>query len=217
VTKLRTKAQKPLRRAREKLKRRGFKNQIRKLVRSVRWRPDRPEPNYVDFARAALRSSVTDFFATAATDLSTSEALHALRIAGKRLRYGMELYAGAFDQPFRTEVYPVFKDVQDRLGEINDHATAARLFGAWLKAVCDTALVTELDGLIERESTQVQDKKAQFCQWWTPARAAELRQSFDRFIAPQGTNGEAMCSTTGEAAETADDASHESQAVKTHI
>lgn len=213
VAKLRKKAQKPLRRAHKKLKRRGFKRQTRKLVRSVRWRDDQAEPSYVDFARAALRPSVDKFLAAAAEDLSNTESLHAMRIAGKRLRYDMELYAAAFDHSFRTDLYVVFKEVQDKLGAINDHATAAVLFDQWREAVHNAALTAELDGLIEREWLQIKDGVAQFCQSWTPERAGELRQSFQRFIAPQATNGEAARSTSDQAVETAGQTGGELSAV----
>ncbi len=214
VAKLRKKAQKPLRRAHQKLKRSGFKSQTRKLVRSIRWRTDQAEPNYVDFARAALQPSVAKFFAAASKDLSNTESLHAMRIAGKRLRYDMELYAAAFDPSFRAELYVVFKEVQDKLGAINDHATAAVLFEQWRESVHDAALEAELDALVEREGLQIKDSVAEFCKWWTPARADELRQNFQRFIAPQESNGEAARSTLEPAVETARRIGEQLRAVK---
>jgi CHAD domain-containing protein len=47
-----------------------------------------------------------------------------MRICGKRVRYAMELLAGALDHSFRRELYPTFAEVQEKLGTINDHATA---------------------------------------------------------------------------------------------
>ena len=59
-----------------------------------------------------------------AADLSDVANLHQMRISGKRVRYAMELLAGAFDDSFRTELYPIYAEVQELLGTINDHATA---------------------------------------------------------------------------------------------
>ena len=58
--------------------------------------------------------------------------LHAFRIEGKQLRYAMEIFAGAFPPAFRGELYPLVEQLQERLGKINDHATAWVLFVGWL-------------------------------------------------------------------------------------
>jgi CHAD domain-containing protein len=215
IGKLRDKVQRPLQRVQKKLKRRGFQNQARKLVRSIRWRGSPPEPSYVDFARTALRPSVDRFFAASAEDLSHTEALHAMRIAGKQLRYDMELYAAAFDHSFRTEFHEVFKEVQDKLGAINDHATAAVLFDHWRESTQKADLVAELKALGDREWPQIADSVAEFCQWWTPERAAGLQQSFQRFIAPQESNGQAPVTPADHAGDPAHRTRDELNAVTT--
>ncbi len=57
------------------------------------------------------------------------EARHRLRIAGKKLRYAVELFADTFpEHPKRRSAYlEALKDLQDRLGELNDLAVAGRL------------------------------------------------------------------------------------------
>ncbi|TWT45643.1 Guanosine-5'-triphosphate,3'-diphosphate pyrophosphatase [Phycisphaerae bacterium RAS1] len=47
-------------------------------------------------------------------------ALHALRLRGKRLRYGLEVFAGCFPSRFRDEIYPRIAEMQTKLGDIND-------------------------------------------------------------------------------------------------
>lgn len=55
------------------------------------------------------------------------EALHELRLAGKRLRYAAEFFADLFDPPAAARFIRRLTRLQDRLGEINDDAIIARL------------------------------------------------------------------------------------------
>jgi CHAD domain-containing protein len=80
------------------------------------------------WTREQLRTMVDQFFAAIPGDAWEVATLHQLRIRGKSLRYGMELVAAAFPETFRTELYAVVEAMQDRLGTIDDLATAvARL------------------------------------------------------------------------------------------
>ena len=78
-----------------------------------------------------MAPAATAFFAAADGDLSDVKALHSFRIAGKRLRYAMELFAAAFPPAFREELYPLVEELQEKLGEINDHAAAAARLEEW--------------------------------------------------------------------------------------
>jgi CHAD domain-containing protein len=53
-------------------------------------------------------------------NLENQERLHRLRIAGKRLRYAMEVLADCFLPPFREDLYPLVEQMQEHLGSIND-------------------------------------------------------------------------------------------------
>jgi len=57
---------------------------------------------------------------TAGRDLSNADNLHQVRIAGKRLRYGMEILAGCFAPSFREQLYPRVEMMQEILGRAND-------------------------------------------------------------------------------------------------
>jgi CHAD domain-containing protein len=55
------------------------------------------------------------------------EELHSLRVVAKRLRYGMEVFAGCFPPPFREELYPRIAELQEVLGVVTDaHVGLAR-------------------------------------------------------------------------------------------
>lgn len=74
----------------------------------------------IDLARAALVRLTERFDQALAGKLSDYAHLHQVRIAGKRLRYGLEVFAGCFPAKLRDEVYPYIENMQEHLGRIND-------------------------------------------------------------------------------------------------
>jgi len=174
----RRKAQKPLVTACEKAKRKGFKKRSRALAKTVSWPSEQPEPTFGDAARTMLAPLVDKFLEAAKADLSDVESLHQMRLAGKRVRYAMELLAGAFDDSFRGELFVAFEEIQERLGTINDHVTAIEMFSGWLERADDDGSPGELAELIAHEEQQLDARRQEFRSWWTAERAEALAQRF---------------------------------------
>ena len=181
IVRCREVAQKPLRKARKRLKRQEFKGEIRGLLKRVRWRGEGDEPPFDAVARHAMGSAAGAFFRAASEALGDPESLHQLRIAGKRLRYAIELLAPAFPTTLRTELYPVFQEVQERLGRANDHATACELFRKWAgdprRPQGELLQILAVD-----EERSMETSRQEFLNWWTPRREADLRRRFEAFI-----------------------------------
>ena len=173
-------AQKPLLRLCRDLERQRFTDAVDLLLKRVRWRSDGPEPTLGNAVPPILSQAVEEFFAAAAEDLADSEKLHQMRIAGKRLRYSMELLAGAFPSTFQTELYPIFEDVQDRLGEINDDVTASRLFRDWAEQSKKPPSI--LFELADTYARLAETEGQEFRNWWTSKRAKKLKHQFDRVL-----------------------------------
>jgi CHAD domain-containing protein len=171
-------AQKPLVEIHKELRRWCFDEKAGKLIERIRWRQWGPEPAFHELARPALGQAADEFFTAASKDLSDITLLHQMRIAGKRLRYTMELLAGAFHPSFKTSLYPVFLEVQDKLGVVNDHATARARFLAWADESRRGQAET-LRNLAAEEERQIESMRLQFCGWWTPQRADDLRHRFE--------------------------------------
>lgn len=70
----------------------------------------------------------SDFIASEAD----SDKLHAMRIAGKRLRYTMEIFAPIYDGKLKPFILAM-KDIQDTLGEFHD----ADVWATWLPKFVD--------------------------------------------------------------------------------
>lgn len=86
-----------------------------------------------DNARLTLPELARQFFAMGretAHPQATPEQLHALRLAGKRLRYTLELFEGCYGHGLSRRLKSL-KTIQDYLGEINDCATAQLVLAPW--------------------------------------------------------------------------------------
>jgi CHAD domain-containing protein len=175
---IREAAQSPLRELHARLSDR-FQREARDMVRQVAWRrQDSSEPTFSETARVRLRPLIKKFFTAAQSPLNAPEDLHRLRIAGKRLRYAMEVFGGALPKSFRTRLYPELTEVLDRLGEINDHTVARRRFETWSQTAASTAMAEHLRQLSRAEDEQLQLQVHRFLGRWTPETVRRLHQRF---------------------------------------
>ncbi len=95
-------------------------------------KPNRP---FAENARKILKIRVAEFYALAsvADQEFAIEALHNLRIAAKRLRYTLELFAPAFGDAAKLNIERL-KVLQEELGTIHDIDVRTELIRDELKA-----------------------------------------------------------------------------------
>jgi CHAD domain-containing protein len=97
--------------------------------------------------------------------------LHALRIAGKRLRYAIEIFAPCFPRAMREVVYPAVEGVQELLGDVQDAAVGAARLAAIegnVKAVMPrqfTRVKKGIDALAKSLRARVPAGKRAFAAW----------------------------------------------------
>lgn len=107
----------------------------------------------------------------AGRDLTDSDNLHQVRIAGKRLRYAMEILSPCFAPPFREQLYPAVEAMQEILGRANDSRFAI-------------ARLEELNGQIEQSRPAGWKRKqialAQFASF-QQRRLTQERRRFERW------------------------------------
>ena len=100
------------------------------------------------------------------------EALHELRLAGKKLRYEIEILASVLPDEAKAVVYPALVETQDRLGELCDRAAGV----ARLKR-----LVADLDASHPRDDLEA--ILAAECMRFDEARAQAIAFLAGRLVA----------------------------------
>ena len=126
-----------------------------------------PQP-FQDFARQAVAAAAGDCLEQ--MEAESTEQLHQLRIAGKHLRYSIELFHSPLDPKVRLKLYPMIVALQDRLGAINDLASAQRMLQSWLAELPPDGFAADVAARIVDEFDRTQSALEAFRQWWTAKR-----------------------------------------------
>ncbi len=181
LRKLRKKAQGPIVERFKRTKKKNVAERTGKLVAASRWRESKHEPLLREFAGGVFAPLMEDFLKLGAGDLSDFAKLHELRILGKRLRYAMELLSGGFHKQFRSDLYPMVEQLQDKLGLINDYASASARCQRWLQQIpADPDQWKHLAEVQQQAADQAADD---FRKWWTGGRLGELRDRWEQIQA----------------------------------
>lgn len=174
-------AQRPLITIHKRLKRAGrFDRRVERMFRRIRHRQAGVQPGaapFGDWAHAALRRDVRDFFAAVPNDQSDLHALHAFRIQGKRLRYAIELLATAFPPLLTEELYPIIESMQTRLGNLNDAVTFCGRLPDWIAEADSPAEAEYLHKLLSQEQARLEPMRLDFLAW-SAQRLERLRSGF---------------------------------------
>ena len=131
-----------------------------------------PDAVLLHLARPLLLDLERELEWTATGDLSDYAHLHQVRIAGKRLRYAMEVFADCFSLSFREVLYPRVEEMQEILGRANDsHVAEGRLMelkrrlrrgwaGEWKR------LQPGVESLLRFHQRRLPQERKRFLQWW---------------------------------------------------
>jgi CHAD domain-containing protein len=149
----------------------AFDRLLAETVAAVEGPTDGPE-TLADLARPLLSDRLRDLDEAAARDLNDYGNLHQVRIAGKRLRYAMEVFADCFTHRFRDELYPAVEEMQEILGAANDSHVADQRLGV-LRDKVRASRVADwkrfrpgLDGLLRYHRQRLPKERRRFLAWW---------------------------------------------------
>jgi CHAD domain-containing protein len=149
------------------------------LIRTLRPRGPEKRRETCRFAKWAprqFRVLVRAFFEDADVDPHDLHRLHAFRIRAKQFRYTLELVSPALQPRLAEKAAASLKKLTQRLGEINDHATAIDTLTRWMKLEADSRAQRVLRQWRKEERRALQGAVADFAQWWTPRRQRQLRR-----------------------------------------
>ncbi len=156
----------------------------RTLERLGRGDRDARQVSFGQFGRSALQAASQAVFQLTSVSQPTIAQLHQLRIAGKRLRYSIELFHGVFPPEMRGEVYPMVEELQERLGRLNDHATAQAMFQSWLADLPPGQRAVYLAQRIVAEYNAAIEVRREFLEWWTTQQIAALESRLGKLLQP---------------------------------
>lgn len=175
----RTQAQLRLERLAAKSSRGGFERAARRCAKALRSAGRRGGTDPFDvFAADALAHAARDVLAYGNLAQAPLARLHELRIAGKRLRYAIELFHSAIESPLAHGMYDAVESLQERLGALNDHATSQAMYQAWLAEMPADDFAAMLGRRIAEEWDDAERLRHDFLAWWT----TERREPIARFV-----------------------------------
>lgn len=169
LLKRRRAAQKPLRKLDKQLyASERWQQQQRRFMKKLRSRRRasllaQPFPTFVP---AALEPTLAEFTAALNAAGQSAERLHELRVAGKHLRYALEMLDPPFPQRLRASLLTQLKRLQDVLGGLNDSATAEILL-AELARQADGDALRWLKTQRKQERAAFSAGRSKFWRGWT--------------------------------------------------
>lgn len=165
----RRRQQQPIMAIRRDLLRSGrLERRTKKLLARVRWgRSGAPgrEPSYAKFIHQRLRRPAEIFQQALCGKHDNSKSLHRLRIRGKRLRYALELAGDAVPRQRREHLDTMLRELQDRLGEINDTTMARKDLRQRLASAKKSSEAVHLKKLLSAEASALKAARKAYVQW----------------------------------------------------
>lgn len=134
------------------------------------------------WAGPVLAPRVEEFFEASQLSSESEAGLHLFRIAGKNLRYTMEVLAGAFPVELVRDIYPVIALSQGKTGEITDRALACTRLEERLPRLGSGRKAQAAERILRSERAQHSAASVRFHEWWTPERAGALHRSFQELL-----------------------------------
>ena len=126
----------------------------------------------IDLARPVLGSLLKELETAAGRDLHDYAQLHQVRIAGKRLRYAMEVFADCFEPAFKDDLYPAVEQMQEILGNANDSHVATERLSALrdrARALLGDQVKRTLPGIeaiLRYHAERLPKEREHFEKWW---------------------------------------------------
>lgn len=129
---------------------------------------------FKSFARERFALERKNFLNAASGDFTDVGALHQFRIAGKRLRYTMELLVSAFPAAFRKRLYPQLDRIQTQLGIINDANDFLERFRGAIELSKKRVVRSQLQRLLDEEHFRFVAAREAWDGYWIPERLVKL-------------------------------------------
>lgn len=169
-------------------------------------------PTFVEAGSLALSRQLDALWQQSARDHESPESMHQLRLAGKRLRYTLELFVPVLNRSFHDDFLPQLEHIQELLGNYHDavegHAQMRREYKKWKrrirnrheKADCCGSISWEgfrsgLDAIALAYEQQAEQARAEFQDLWPGFSGESFRFPIEQLLAE--IFAESVASTAG--------------------
>lgn len=132
------------------------------------------------FAPTALAPLLDEFRAALTTKDRSAAQLHRLRIAGKKLRYAVELVKPSLPKRLTSLVLTHLERMQAVLGDLNDLATADDLVSRLAEQADKRSARQWFKAQRKRERVAFSQARAKFLRTWTPQERQKWQDWVDR-------------------------------------
>lgn len=143
-----------------------------------------PGGSLADNAPLMLHTRLEELYRWApfVADPERVDELHAMRIAAKRLRYTMEIFAPAFGASSKEfdAVYDKIKSVQEQIGEIHDADVRGPLLQTFLDGHSDARpeIRVGLEALIASQRAEREARYRGFASYWAKLQKQGFKRRF---------------------------------------
>jgi CHAD domain-containing protein len=174
LKKCQRKARRGLKKVRRKVRKGDwFELEIEQLLGRIAWpkrHSSREAPEFARFCRRQLAPLATDFFRHTRLDLGNFKNLHQMRIAGKHLRYGLELAVTIIPAQVHQRLYEALDELQDRAGEVCDQRAFLESVQDWLDSAKKKKSRERLSNLLRHERRRYEALHRKFLRWCSETR-----------------------------------------------
>ena len=125
-------------------------------------------------------------FAPYISDPANVGELHNMRIAAKRLRYTLEIFAPCFSGKDFDKVYAQAKSIQEQIGEIHDRDVRGPLLQAFLDSHAHSRpeIRLGLERLIQTQQSERAGLYAKFIAHWNKLQSQGYKRQFLQMLVP---------------------------------
>ena len=128
-----------------------------------------------EFSRRVFRDEFDELIKRFPMPEADAKQLHQLRIQSKSFRYTIEILHEELPINVRTQVYPIVCEIQERLGQMNDHACAAGMLKRLRRGDVKKKSKHTLKQMQQQEEAATKECIEAFGKWWTPEYAIHFQ------------------------------------------
>ena len=137
---------------------------------------------YLKFLRNQMKKSRTKFSKVANSTKKNPAQLHRLRIAGKKIRYALELIPEEHMNPSLQKCQASLQKIQKKLGNFTDHTAASEILKQFSKEPLADDMLFVIHKMQREEHELATLSCRQFFGWWTGKRRRSMYKRLEKAL-----------------------------------